>query len=126
MDVNLPEVVAEVEAAFAAYEDALVANDVAAMDGAFWPSPDAVRYGIADRQYGADEIAAWRSAAGPLPPGRRIGPTVIVTFGRSAASVSTEFRYPGRPTVGRQSQTWIRFPEGWRIVAAHVSVVADA
>jgi hypothetical protein len=114
-------VVAEVRAAFAAYEQALVADDRAALDAAFWS--DAVRYGIADVQYGAEEIAAWRASAPPIPPGRALGPTAIAAFGEHVACVSTEFRYPGGEQVGRQSQTWVRLAEGWRIVAAHVSTV---
>ena len=73
--------------------------------------------------YGTEEIAEWRRNAPPLPPGRQTGPTVIATFGTDVACVSTEFRTPGRPIIGRQTQTWIRFPEGWRIVAAHVSIM---
>lgn len=123
-DVDRPGVVAEVTAAFVAYEAALVANDVAAMTDAFWDSPSTVRYGIADQQYGAEAIAAWRRTAAPVPPGRRLGPTLVVTFGDDVACVSTEFRNDGDDrTVGRQSQTWVRRPEGWRIVAAHVSTI---
>jgi hypothetical protein len=123
VDVNDPEVVAEVTAVFEAYEDALVANDAARLDAAFWDSELTVRYGVNECLYGAEAIAAWRRDAPALPPGRVDGPTTVSTFGRDAACVSTEFRYPGRPTVGRQSQTWVRFPEGWRVVAAHVSIM---
>jgi ketosteroid isomerase-like protein len=121
-EVNLPEVVAEVAAVFAAYEDALVANDVEAMRDAFWDSPLTVRYGVGERQYGAEQIDEWRRSAAPLPPGRSVGPTTIATFGRDVAYVSTEFRYPGRESVGRQTQTWVRLPAGWRVVGAHVSI----
>jgi hypothetical protein len=122
-EVDHPVVVAEVAAAFAAYERALVANDVDAMTEAFWDSATTVRYGIEEAQYGAKEIADWRRVAAPLPEGRTLGPTVVTSFGDSFACVSTEFRYPGLPGLfGRQSQTWVRRPEGWRVVAAHVSM----
>jgi hypothetical protein len=123
MDVNLPEVVAEVTAVFEAYEEALVANDVDRLDAAFWSSALTVRYGVDECLYGAEAIGRWRRAAPALPPGRQIGPTTVVAFGPDAACVSTEFRYPDRPALGRQSQTWVRFPNGWRIVAAHVSIM---
>ena len=105
------------------YERSLVANDVDAMTEAFWSSELTVRFGIAERQYGAGAIEQWRRSAPPLPPGRTIGPTVITTFGRDTACVTTEFHYPGSEGHGRQSQTWIRLAEGWRIVSAHVSVL---
>jgi hypothetical protein len=122
MEVNLPDVVAEVTAVFDAYERALVDADAETLDAAFWASDLTVRYGVAECLYGAEAIAEWRRTAAPLPPGRQLGPTIVVTFGRDLASVSTEFRYPDRPVTGRQSQTWVRFSEGWRIVAAHVSL----
>ncbi|GAA2590253.1 oxalurate catabolism protein HpxZ [Dactylosporangium fulvum] len=122
MDVNRSEVVAEVAAAFAAYEKALVANDTAAMADAFWDSPAVVRFGIGDRQDGAEALRAWRECQPPLPAGRRLFDTRITAFGGDLAVVTTMFDYPrreGRP--GRQSQTWVRLPAGWRIVHAHVS-----
>ena len=121
LELNLPQVVAEVTAVFTAYEQALMTNDVEAMNAAF--SEHAVRYGIAECQYGAEAIAAWRAGADPIPDGRRLGPTVIATFGADTACVSTEFRYPGSSDVGRQTQTWIRLADGWRIVNAHVSTL---
>ncbi len=124
-DVDRPEVVAEVRAAFLAYEAALVAGDAAALEKAFWASPQTVRFGIADRQRGAAEIARWRRTQGPLP-GRRLHETAVTTFGPDAAVTTTLFGYPGRDAGGRQSQTWVRFAEGWRIVAAHVSEVPAA
>jgi hypothetical protein len=123
VEVNLPEVVAEVTAIFEAYEEALVANDTGRLGDAFWDSELTVRYGVNECLYGAQAIAAWRNSAPPLPPGRVVGPTTVSTFGRDAACVSTEFRYPDRPVVGRQSQSWVRFPDGWRVVAAHVSIM---
>ena len=126
MELNHPEVVAEVTAIFHAYEDALIAGDAEALDGSFWSSDLTVRYGVNECLYGADAIAEWRRSAPAIPPGRRLGPTVVVTFGRDLACVSTEFRNGDRPIVGRQSQTWVRFPAGWRIVAAHVSILKDS
>jgi hypothetical protein len=118
--INIPEIVAEVTAAFMRYEEALNANDVAVLDELFRDAPYTLRYGIGEELYGHDQIAAFRSAR--IPPGRReIANTVITTFGRDFATASTEFRRPGQATTGRQQQTWVRFSEGWRIVAAHVS-----
>ncbi len=120
--INRPEVVAEVLSAFCAYERALLAGDAAALDAAFWDSPDVVRFGIADRQKGSRSISQWRSQQGPLT-GRQLRDTVVSTFGADTAVVTTLFGYPGRAVEGRQSQTWIRTGEGWRIVSAHVSEV---
>jgi hypothetical protein len=122
VEVNRPDVVAEVTRVFEEYEAALVANDVEAMTETFWDSDLTVRYGVREVLYGAKEIAEWRRAAAPLPADRIIGPTVVVTFGDSVACVSTEFRNGDGPRTGRQSQTWVRRPEGWRVVAAHVSL----
>jgi ketosteroid isomerase-like protein len=122
VQIDRDDVVAEVTAAFEAYEKALVANDTAALAEAFWDSPAVVRFGIADRQTGAGELHAWRAAQAQLPPGRRLYDTRVSTFGAELATVTTMFDYPGgedRP--GRQSQTWVRLLEGWRIVHAHVS-----
>jgi ketosteroid isomerase-like protein len=122
VQIDRDDVVAEVTAAFEAYEKALVANDTAALAEAFWDSPAVVRFGIADRQTGAGELRAWRAAQAQLPPGRRLYDTRVSTFGAELATVTTMFDYPGgedRP--GRQSQTWVRLLEGWRIVHAHVS-----
>jgi hypothetical protein len=124
MDINLPDVRAEVEAAFARYEAALVTNDVAALQELFWHSPHTIRYGIAENLYGHDEIGAFRSARLPVGLARRISRTVITTYGRDFATASTLFErdtVPGK--LGRQMQTWARMPEGWRVVAAHVSLI---
>jgi hypothetical protein len=123
MDVNLPDVVAEVTERFEAYEEALVAGDVERLDADFWSSELTVRYGVNECLYGAEAIAAWRRTAPAIPPSRRLGPTVVATFGEDLACVSTEFRNGDAPIVGRQSQTWVRLPEGWRVVAAHVSIL---
>ena len=123
VEINRPDVVASVTAVFEAYEAALVANDVDAMTQWFWDAELTVRYGVNECLVGAEAIAAWRAAAASLPEGRQLRNTVIATFGDAAATVSTEFRYPDRAAVGRQSQTWIRLPQGWRVVAAHVSIM---
>lgn len=120
--VNAPGVLAEVTAAFTAYEQALVANDIPTLRRAFWASERAVRFGIGERLYGASEIDAWRRCSPGPPAGRRVGRTIITTYGRDAACVSIEFSVEGTSAVGRQSQTWIRLHGGWKIVAAHVSV----
>jgi hypothetical protein len=123
MDTNLSHVVAQIDAAFDDYERALVANDVATLDRYFWTSPATVRFGVAENLYGADAISAYRSAAKPVHPARRIGHRVTTSFGADAGTVSVEFSAPDDARVGRQMQTWVRFPEGWRIVAAHVSML---
>jgi hypothetical protein len=124
MEINRPEVVAEVEAAFARYETALTTNDVAALGALFWRSPHTVRYGIGENLYGAEQIAAFRAARSPVGLARRLSRTVITTFGGDFATASTLFErdtVPGK--IGRQMQTWARTPDGWRVVAAHVSLI---
>jgi hypothetical protein len=124
MQINLPEIVAEVEAAFARYEAALVGNDVAALNALFWHSRHTIRYGIGENLYGAEAIAAFRAARSPVALARRLSRTVITTYGTDSATASTLFERdtaPGR--IGRQMQTWVRLPEGWRVVAAHVSLI---
>jgi AtzH-like len=121
--VNLPEVVAEITAIFARYEAALVANDVATLDALFWQAPHTVRYGAGENLYGHAEIAAFRAGRSPAGLARSLQRTVITTFGRDFATASTEFRRAGNPAIGRQMQSWVRFPDGWRVVAAHVSLL---
>ncbi len=123
MDIDLPEVVAEVRAEFDRYEKALADNDVATLDAVFRQDPRTIRYGGTENLYGYAEIAAFRSAR--MPPGARtISKTVITTYGRDCAVASTLFARPSTPgKIGRQMQTWVRFPEGWRVVAAHVSLI---
>lgn len=122
MDVNRPDVVAEVLAAFTDYEKALVAGDVPAMTRAFWGSDEVVRFGLADRQVGAEQLRAWRESQPPLPADRTLTDTRITTFGADTAVVTTLFHYPSTGAAGRQSQTWVRLPDaGWRVVHAHVS-----
>lgn len=126
MDINLPDVKAEVEAAFGRYETALVTNDVDTLQALFWNSDLTIRYGINEILHGWNEIGAFRSARSPVGLARRISRTVITTYGRDFATASTLFHrdtLPGK--VGRQMQTWARVPEGWRIVAAHVSTIDE-
>ena len=124
MEVDLPEVVAEVRAAFERYETALVSNDIATLDELFRQDQRTIRYGIAENLYGSSEISSFRTARAPVGLARRISRTVITTYGRDFATASTLFErdtVPGK--IGRQMQTWVRFPEGWRVVAAHVSFI---
>ena len=125
MEVNRPEILAEVEAAFAAYEAALVTNNVAALTAFFWDDPRTIRYGMQENLYGSAEIVAFRQARSPVGLARRLSRTVITTFGSDLATASTLFHRDTQPgKVGRQMQTWVRLPGlGWRIVAAHVSVM---
>ena len=122
MEVNIPEIVAEVEAAFARYEAALTGNDVAVLDELFWDDGRTIRYGPAESLYGRDEILAFRKARPAAGLDRRLSRTVITTFGRDFATANTEFHREGTDRIGRQSQSWVRMPEGWRVVAAHVSL----
>jgi hypothetical protein len=124
--VNDPAVLAEVEAVFARYEDALVNNRVEVLDELFWRSPHTVRYGATENLVGYDAIAAFRAARSPAGLARTLSRTVITTFGRDFATAMTEFRREGSAALGRQSQTWVRLPEGWRVVAAHVSLLPAA
>ena len=126
MKINDPAVVAEVEAAFMAYEKALNENDVAVLDASFKDAPETIRYGMAENLYGVGEIAAFRSARSPVGLLRTIDRTVITTYGDAMATANTLFRRESMAgKVGRQSQTWVKFPEGWRVVAAHVSAIAE-
>lgn len=122
-EINLPDVLAEVETAFRRYEKALVTNDIAVLDELFWASPLTVRYGTAENLYGIEAIRTFRNARSPRGLMRDLRNTVITTFGRDVATANTEFTREGVAKLGRQSQTWLRLPEGWRIVSAHVSLV---
>ena len=119
--INDPAVVAEVTASVEAYEAALMANDIRALDWLFWPSPHTVRYGVGENLYGEDEIMAFRKTRLGGSPQRVLTRVVITTFGRDYATASAEFERPGDGRHGRQSHAWVRLAEGWRIVAAHVS-----
>ena len=126
MQIDLPEVVAEVTEAFARYEQALVSNDVATLDALFQDDPRTIRYGGGENLYGYAEIMAFRAARSPAGLARTLEKTVITAYGRDCAVASTLFRRASAPgKVGRQMQTWIRFPHGWRVVAAHVSMVDE-
>jgi hypothetical protein len=121
MEINNPVVVAEVTAAFEDYEDALGVADVARLDGHFWNSPHTIRYGVAECLYGREEIVAYRQASKGTSKNRRR--LVVTTFGQDFATVSVEFTRDGLAKIGRQQQSWARLPEGWRVVAAHVSFI---
>jgi len=126
MEIDLPEVVAEVTAEFERYEKALVSNDVATLDGTFRNDPRTIRYGGGENLYGYAEIAAFRAARSPTGLARTLSKTVISTYGRDHAVASTLYHRPSMPgKIGRQMQTWVRFPEGWRVVAAHVSAIDE-
>ncbi len=126
MVIDDPATLAEVRAAFAAYEAALVGNHVAALDGFFWRDARALRYGAGENLYGHAAIAAFRAARPAAGLARSLDRTVITAFGRDFATASTLFRRDGAPgRVGRQTQSWARLPEGWRIVAAHVSLIDE-
>ncbi len=126
MQINDPRVLAEVEAAFAQYEAALGSNDVETLDRLFRKAPETLRYGVAENLYGYDEIAAFRSARSPVGLARTLERTVITSYGDSMATANTLYRRESMPgKIGRQSQTWVKFPEGWRVVAAHVSAIAE-
>ena len=127
MEIDLPEVVAEVRAEFDRYEEALGSNDVATLNAMFWKDPRTIRYGGTENLYGHDQIVAFRVARSPAGLARTISKTVISTYGRDHAVASTLFHRASVPgKVGRQMQTWVRFPEGWKIVAAHVSIIDQA
>ena len=122
--INDPATVKEIEAEFAGYDRALQANDVAALNGYFFDSPTTVRFGNAENLFGYDEIKAYRASvagAGTVQRGR----TVITTYGKDFATVATTSRRPQASKVGRTMQSWVRLPQGWRIVAAHVSTIDD-
>jgi hypothetical protein len=126
MEVDLPDVVAEVTTEFERYERALVSNDVAVLDSIFRDDSRSIRYGSGENLYGYREIEAFRAARSPVGLARTISKTMITTYGRDFAVASTLFHrvtMPGK--VGRQMQTWVRFDEGWRVVAAHVSIIDE-
>lgn len=126
MELDLADVHAQVSAAFARYETALVTNDVDTLDELFRDDSRTLRYGIGENLYGFDAIKAFRAARSPAGLTRRTGRTVITTYGRDTAVASTLFYRGSMPgKVGRQMQTWVRFAEGWRIVAAHVSIIDE-
>ena len=125
MRINDPEIVAELQELYPKYEAALVTNDAETLTKMFWASPHATRFGIAENLYGIDEIEAFRKARPPANLSRTVRRLEIVTFGRDFGSVTLEFERTvnGKIISGRQSQVWVRLPEGWRIVSAHVSIL---
>jgi hypothetical protein len=122
-ELNLPDVHAEVTAAFQRYEHALVTNDVEVLDELFWNSPLTIRYGATENLYGYEAIQAFRAGRSAQGLERTLSKTVITTFGRDVATANTQFMRAGSTKVGRQSQTWIRTTDGWRVVSAHVSLM---
>ena len=123
MKINDPVVLAEVSAAFARYEKALVSNDVAVLDELFFDHPGTIRYGVAENLYGYEEIKAFRAGRSPAGLMRKLDRTSITTYGDDFATASTLFVREGGTKLGRQSQTWVRTPSGWRVVSAHVSLI---
>ena len=123
MEINNPKVVAEVTASFKRYQDAIISNEIAVLTELFWDNALTIRYGIGENLYGHKEIAGYRSARNPAGLTRVVGKTVVTTYGSDYATTNIEFTRAGR--TGRQSQAWVRMPEGWRIVAAHVSYMDE-
>jgi hypothetical protein len=122
MDINLPDVVQEVEAVFHRYEHALVTNDIPVLNELFWQSPNVIRYGVAEQLYGYDSVMSFRAARDPADLQRELLKLVITTFGRDFATASCEYRRLKTGRTGRQMQTWLRTAQGWRVVAAHISM----
>lgn len=126
MIINDPETLAEVEAVFRRYEQALVNNDIAVLDELFWQDGQTIRYGVVENLHGVDEILAFRKARPSQGLARSLSRTTITTYGKDFATASTLFHRDSAPgKVGRQMQSWVRFPEGWRVVAAHVSIIPE-
>ena len=124
-EINIPEVLAEVEAVFARYEEALVTNRPEVLDELFWDSPHTLRYGATENLYGYDAIKAFRAGRPSAGLERVLLRTEITTYGRDFATANVEFRREGSLQTGRQSQTWMRTPAGWRVVSAHVSLFSS-
>jgi hypothetical protein len=125
MEINRPAILAEVTAMVDRYEKALVTNDVATLDELFWNSAHVLRYGPTENLYGYGQIAGFRAARSPLNLQRTVLRRVITTFGTDFATANVEFLRPPSTRVGRQSQSWARMPEGWKVVAAHVSLIEE-
>ena len=121
MKINDPETLRDITAAFYEYERALMEDDVAVLDALFHPAPETVRYGVGEVLYGFDEIAAFRRSRGGSPQ-RKLGRVAIATYGDALATANAEFFREGSGKRGRQSQTWVKFPDGWKVVSAHVSL----
>lgn len=125
MKINDPKILAEVSAAFERYERALVSNDVAILDELFFDDPNTIRYGAAENLYGYEEIKTFRAARSPAGLARKLERTRITTYGNDFATANTLFVREGSNKLGRQSQTWARTPDGWRVVSAHVSLIEN-
>jgi ketosteroid isomerase-like protein len=126
MEIDLPEIVAEVKAAFERYERAVVSNDVETLDQLFHDDARTIRYGATENLYGYEEIKKFRAARSPVGLARTLSRTVITTYGRDYAVASTLFRRASAPgKIGRQTQTWVRCPDGWRVVVGHVSMIDE-
>ena len=126
MQINIPAVKAEMEAEFARYEKALVSNDVETLEALFWDCGNTIRYGVGENLYGMNAIRAFRQARSPVGLARRLEQTVITTFGTDFATASTLFvRDSAAGKIGRQMQSWVRMEGSWKVVAAHVSIIAD-
>jgi hypothetical protein len=126
MQINIPAVKAEMEAEFARYEKALVSNDVETLEALFWDCGSTIRYGVGENLYGMNAIRAFRQARSPVGLARRLEQTVITTFGTDFATASTLFvRDAAAGKIGRQMQSWVRMEGSWKVVAAHVSIIAD-
>jgi hypothetical protein len=123
MEINHPETLAEVTAAFERYEAALVSNDVVVLDELFWDSPHTIRYGVTENLYGYEAIANFRRGRSSVGLDRVLMNTVITTYGRDFATANTEFQRQNSQKTGRQSQTWMRTSNGWKVVSAHVSLL---
>jgi hypothetical protein len=123
MKINDQKIVAEVTEAFERYERALVSNDVAVLDEMFWHDPNTIRYGVGENLYGYDAIRAFRAARPPINLKRKLDKTQVTTYGSDFATVNTLFVRDGSVKLGRQSQTWIRTGDGWKVAAAHVSLI---
>lgn len=125
MTIDDPETLAELTALAERYEIALGTNDLATLDAMFWQSPQVVRLGVGENLYGIEEIAAFRAARPGGSPSRNVLRTTITSFGRDFGTINVEFQRVGGGPIGRQSQSWVRMPEGWRIVSAHVSLMGS-
>ena len=124
IEIDLPEILAEVHAVFARYEKALVTNDVETLEKLFWDDPRTIRYGATENLHGMDKIRSFRRSRSPVGLARDVQRVTITTFGRDFATATILFRRDSAPgKVGRQMQSWVRMPEGWRVVAAQVSVI---
>ena len=124
LDINLPGPLADLTAAFEAYERALLGNDIEGLNALFWDSPQTMRYGVRELLYSHAEIARFRRDRGPVDQRRTLRNTRITTFGKDFGTANTEYLPHGSDRIGRQSQTWMRTPKGWKIVSAHVSFLA--